>query len=382
MLSAYRTEGARWSAPRFKSKPAIDTIRGQARCCRNTPRSRALGPQSPLRQALPARSRHRGDGAPCVRDGHRGAIGRDRPRQPGGSVKCRPRLHRTQLRCRQTNLWRPSSRQSIQFRWSATAYTPITCRTPTAPFAGSSPRLILPPRHAGGDLAQEDRAATFGSVYDRCMRCLLPLCLIAAFWAGALSTPLQAAGDPWRCGTTLGPMVVNFVDAADSSAMASAWLPAFTHLANAIPVLSPREASWLKEEEASGSAERMLRAIESRENSLNEARQNALFLQMLMQNIATGRDNAVLIRGWLKVVFSLLRSDWPYHLTRLVADRAIPREALPKGWEVIAQKDDFKSLQMHITSGRDRLSRDIVMCTLPSLGLGSLWDDQGRILAK
>lgn len=121
------------------------------------------------------------------------------------------------------------------------------------------------------------------------------------------------------------------------------------------------------------SAERVSRALNSRERSLQEARGNAVALENLMRSITVEHDNAVLIRRWLTVINTLADSNAPPYLTQLVAEKVIPRKALPEDWELLAKADDFNALLNVIIWGRDGLVSDIVLCTLPPLGIGNTW---------
>jgi hypothetical protein len=221
------------------------------------------------------------------------------------------------------------------------------------------------------------------------MRFLLPAALAVALMAGSgvsaqtvgstgNASPGLTEGLPNLCADLLtgpyGPGQV--VDAADSRAFATAWLPPFSHLTAAIPALSPHEDRWLEEETKAATGisnpDRWYRAMNSREASMQQPRESAVALEALMRSIIVERDNAVLIRRWLTIIRVLMESA-PEHLTRLVAEKVIPRKALPEAWLLLVKEDDVTTLRAFILNGRDTLIYNIVVCTLPSLGIGDIW---------
>src|SRR6476659_446505 len=111
------------------------------------------------------------------------------------------------------------------------------------------------------------------------MRFLLVLALTVVLLSSSAQAklfPNAEADQTERCvGRAKGPAEWpsdQLVNAADSAAFAAAWLPAFAHLAAAIPALSPREEHWLEEEIRAPNAKRFGRALDSRERSLQMAR--------------------------------------------------------------------------------------------------------------
>ena len=191
---------------------------------------------------------------------------------------------------------------------------------------------------------------------------------LLALHAAALPGEASTQSDEARfCAGRLGPDVQRY-NAGDSEALATAWLPALEHLTAAIPSLSPHEEQWLLEETKAPTIERQMRAEKSREHSIHEAGTDTHALQQILRGIVAERDRAALTCKWLQFIWELMELDAPYHLVRLVADNAVPKEAIPGSWRGFDPKEDFDALQRSIAWGRARLAREIIECTLSSIG--------------
>ena len=94
----------------------------------------------------------------------------------------------------------------------------------------------------------------------------------------------------------------------DPTTLAAAWVPPLERLSAAIPSLSPQEDRWL-DEEYNGGADRLRRAVNSREFALREAKRNAGSLLAMVRRLTEERDPSARSRDWLW--FAYLRHCCP-----------------------------------------------------------------------
>ena len=156
--------------------------------------------------------------------------------------------------------------------------------------------------------------------------------------------------------------------AAKPAALAASLLPVFERLYEGIPSLSPKEAQWLKEELVAP-GKRSDRAFSSREYALLRAKTNSGSLLGGIRFL-TGAVKVKPPRSptddWLHLVYNLIEDDVDMYLARLVTEGVIQRELMPFYWIFIASTN-YGELRLGIRSGRARLARHILVCTLPKV---------------
>jgi hypothetical protein len=147
----------------------------------------------------------------------------------------------------------------------------------------------------------------------------------------------------------------------DPAAFSRSLIDSLTRLEGAIPALSPRELDWLDGELRSSSFDRHLRALESREYVVREARRNVGALIGILRNARSSRD-------WMLFSYTMLEIDSAHHLARLVTENVIPISVLPIGWRhAVDPGARFDILHSAISGGRGFTVQSILACTLPGM---------------
>lgn len=211
------------------------------------------------------------------------------------------------------------------------------------------------------------------------MRKLLAAATAATLSVALLTNSADAEGvtptdDPCMAYVT-GDQLTN---AADPTAFAKDLLGALTRFERAIPLLSPDEERWLRDELFAGDQQRWLRSLRSREYAQSQALLYAQTLTTSIRNIVAERERLELIKKWLVFVDKLLAWGADEFLAIAVEKHAIDPKALPGGWARLIvpgiSLDDDKTILEGIDHGQRGLVQQIVHCTLPALGVGSRAD--------
>lgn len=152
---------------------------------------------------------------------------------------------------------------------------------------------------------------------------------------------------------------------ADPTTLAEAWLPNIERLYEAIPFLLPSEEQWLEEELKS--LRRAVRAMNSREFALREAKLRVGGELGLVRRLTEERDRAALARNLLWFAYALIDTDTALYIARLEAEGVIQREAIPFNWKWYAEGKGGATLHEAVRWGRAQLARHVLSCTLPSV---------------
>jgi hypothetical protein len=204
------------------------------------------------------------------------------------------------------------------------------------------------------------------------VRFLLPAALAVALLTGSAEAQTMGvkAGD--RC-ASLHVSGDQFTNAANPAAFAEAWSQSLTRFALAIPVLSPNEERWLRDEQSAG-VERWTRSLKSREYAQLRTLRYAQSLAISMRNIIAERDQSALIGKWLAFVDEVFAWGDNEFLAIAIERHAISTDVLPSSWIGFAGILDGETAYSGIDRGQRALVQSIVRCTLPALGVGARAD--------
>jgi hypothetical protein len=145
----------------------------------------------------------------------------------------------------------------------------------------------------------------------------------------------------------------------EQSALAKYWVEAFERLDSAIPSLSPREQQWLEQEMSASDGQRRVRAVGSREYAIRQAKLDSANLLAIVRSLSEGKWRPSARTGWIFLANSLIDQFADQHLERLVRDKVIALEALPRSWSVWADANRVGWVRY----GRVGLAQHVLSCT-------------------